>query len=84
MSGRGPGRPRVHDRFIMRWPIVDKSAPLRDLTAEGRAELMEALALVGVEPLAPPEFKIKHGMTPELLAEVVVRHKVGAGTRGTA
>lgn len=65
----------------MRWPIVDKSAPLRDLTAAGRADLMDALALVGVEPIAPPEFKIKHGAAPELRAEVVVRHKVGAGTR---
>ncbi|WAB09166.1 hypothetical protein SEA_EESA_56 [Arthrobacter phage Eesa] len=79
---RGPGRPRLHDRFVMRWPILDKSAPVRDLTSEGRADLMEALALVGVEPVAPPQFRIKHGVSPELLAEIVVRHKIGAGKRG--
>lgn len=66
----------------MRWPILDKSAPVRDLTSEGRADLMEALALVGVEPVAPPQFRIKHGVSPELLAEIVVRHKIGAGKRG--
>jgi len=76
------GRPRIHDRFVMRWPIVKKSAPLRDLTSEARADLMDALAMVGLEPLAPPEFRISHGMTPELMAEIVVRHKIGAGNHG--
>jgi hypothetical protein len=66
----------------MRWPILRKSAPLRELTAEARADLMESLAMVGLEPLAPPEFKIAHGITPELMAEIVVRHKIGAGNRG--
>lgn len=79
-GGRGPGRPRIHDRFVMRWPILRKSAPIRDLTSEARADLMESLAMVGLEPLAPPEFKISHGESPELLAEIVVRHKIGAGT----
>ena len=75
------GRPRIHDRFVMRWPIVNKSAPLRELTSEARADLMDALAMVGVDPLAPPEFKISHGQSPELWAEIVVRHKIGAGKR---
>lgn len=82
MSGEAlRGRPRIHDRFVMRWPILNKSAPVRDLTSEGRADLMDALAMVGLEPVAPPEFRIAHGESPILSAEVVVRHKVGAGTR---
>lgn len=76
------GRPRLHDRFVMRWPILNKSAPVRDLTSEGRADLMDALAMVGLEPVAPPVFKIAHGESPVLSAEVVVRHKIGAGNRG--
>lgn len=75
MTGARRGRPRKHDRFVMRWPIADKDLPVRDLTAEGRADLFEALALIGFEALAPPQFRISHGLNPELVANVLVREK---------
>lgn len=63
----------------MKWPIVRPDRPIAELIGEARGDLTEALRELGCEPAAQPTFKVRHGRAPELLAELPVRTKAGAG-----
>ncbi|AYN56874.1 hypothetical protein PBI_ANDREW_60 [Arthrobacter phage Andrew] len=61
------------ETFVMRWPIVRKDVAIKDLTAEARGDLVEALRLIRRVPTSQPLFTVSHGAKPELRAELSVR-----------
>lgn len=63
----------MSDRFVMRWPVVDKSRPVAELVKEARADLAETWDELGVVPVSVPNFSMTHGRSPVLRAEVQVR-----------
>lgn len=61
------------DRFVMTWPVVDKSRPVAELVEEAKGDLREALRDLGVVPASSPFFSMSHGLKPVLKAELQVR-----------
>lgn len=61
------------DRFVMTWPVLDKSRPVAELVEEAKADLREALKDLGVVPASSPFFSMSHGQNPKLRAELTVR-----------